>query len=110
MNKRFTKRKEDFTCEKCGENVVGNGYTNHCPKCLWGKHVDINPGDRMAACGGLMEPIGVEMRKGSTFCLVEKCQACGLTRKNIFAKNDNMELALSIERARHENGQMGAGR
>ena len=28
--------------------MKGNGYTNHCPKCLWSKHVDINPGDRGA--------------------------------------------------------------
>ena len=29
MSKLFQKRKEDFICEKCGKEVVGNGYTNH---------------------------------------------------------------------------------
>ncbi|HLL91284.1 MAG TPA: RNHCP domain-containing protein, partial [Tepidisphaeraceae bacterium] len=56
---RFTRQVEDFTCGHCGRSVRGNGYTNHCPGCLWSRHVDVNPGDRAAACGGLMEPVAV---------------------------------------------------
>jgi Zn finger protein HypA/HybF involved in hydrogenase expression len=48
----FKRTIEDFTCEHCGEQVTGNGFTNHCPQCLWSKHVDIDPGDRLALCGG----------------------------------------------------------
>jgi len=44
--KKFQKRIENFTCEKCGLFVKGTGYTDHCPNCLWSKHMDINPGDR----------------------------------------------------------------
>ena len=51
---RFTRVVEDFTCGQCGAAVTGDGYTNHCPLCLWSRHVDINPGDRAAECGGLM--------------------------------------------------------
>ncbi|MBR6751902.1 MAG: RNHCP domain-containing protein, partial [Alphaproteobacteria bacterium] len=46
--KQFVKRVENFTCAHCGAEVFGNGYTNHCPKCLWSRHVDNNPGDRMS--------------------------------------------------------------
>ena len=28
--KKFQRNKEDFICEKCGLEVEGNGYTNHC--------------------------------------------------------------------------------
>jgi len=59
---KFKKRKEDFFCENCGENVSGDGFTNHCPKCLWSKHVDVFPGDRKGSCNGLMKPIGGEKR------------------------------------------------
>ena len=52
--KKFIKVKEDFVCEHCGAEVKGDGYTNHCPKCLWSKHVDVHPGDRAAECGGMM--------------------------------------------------------
>jgi len=62
--KQFQKRKEDFTCGNCRLSVKGNGYTNHCPRCLWSLHVDVNPGDRSEVCRGMMRPIGVEIEKG----------------------------------------------
>ncbi len=60
----FQRTKEDFACERCGLFVRGNGYTNHCPQCLWSKHVDVNPGDRQETCRGLMEPVGMEIKSG----------------------------------------------
>ena len=62
QEKRFQKKVEDFVCERCGTFVKGTGYTDHCPKCLWSKHVDVNPGDRKSECLGTMEPIGVEVK------------------------------------------------
>ncbi|HYC79501.1 MAG TPA: RNHCP domain-containing protein, partial [Candidatus Binatia bacterium] len=56
--KLFQRTPENFVCENCGTKVSGNGYTNHCPNCLYSKHVDNNPGDRLNKCHGLMEPIG----------------------------------------------------
>ena len=60
----FIRKTEDFICENCGAVVVGNGYTNHCPACLYSKHVDRSPGDRAADCGGLMEPVAVALKRG----------------------------------------------
>ena len=92
--KKFQKRKEDFICENCGAKVKGTGYTNHCPNCLWSKHVDIFPGDRLEDCHGLMEPIAVEAKKGGKFVLVHKCVKCGETTRVAVAKDDNTELCL----------------
>ncbi len=91
----FTKRKEDFICEHCGAQVVGNGYTNHCPNCLWSKHVDVDPGDRAANCGGMMEPIALE---GSTpnYRIVHKCEKCGLVRRVDSSPSDNPESILAL--------------
>lgn len=94
MPKKFQKNKEDFTCEKCGFAVIGNGYTNHCPKCLWSKHVDVNPGDRADNCGGLMKPISLVMEKGK-FILTHQCQKCGYEKRNKAADNDALELLLT---------------
>ncbi|HBP51590.1 TPA: hypothetical protein DD455_04650 [Candidatus Shapirobacteria bacterium] len=56
--RNFIKKKENFKCENCGFEVSGDGYTDHCPKCLWGKHVDEEiPGDRASECGGLMKAV-----------------------------------------------------
>jgi rubrerythrin len=88
--KLFTKRKEDFVCENCGKKVSGNGYTNHCPNCLFSKHVDINPGDRACNCGGLMEPISI-LQKNSDFLIVHRCVKCGFERKNKVAEEDSRD-------------------
>lgn len=91
----FVKRVEDFVCERCGYSVKGTGYTNHCPKCLWSKHVDVSPGDRAETCGGAMEPIGVE---GNTpqYRIVHCCKKCGLIRRVNVAPNDNPEAIQDV--------------
>ena len=93
--KQFSRRKEDFVCEHCGAKVKGNGYTNHCPQCLYSKHVDINPGDRMADCGGLMEPIDIEQKDGK-YIIVQSCQKCGFIRRNKVEDNDNFDAILQV--------------
>ncbi|MCX6713445.1 MAG: RNHCP domain-containing protein [Candidatus Vogelbacteria bacterium] len=89
MSQVFIKNEEDFICEHCGFAVAGNGYTNHCPKCLWSKHVDVNPGDRAATCGGIMRPVEVVMAKGE-FEIVHRCEKCGYTKQNRAAKDDDL--------------------
>ena len=52
-----------FTCKVCGWKVgpagAGSEHRNHCPNCLHSLHLDVEPGDRAADCGGILEPIGV---------------------------------------------------
>lgn len=100
--KQFNRRIENFTCEHCGREVTGNGYTNHCPNCLWSKHVDINPGDREADCGGLMEPINLEMKNGE-YVITQRCRKCGHIRKNKAAPEDNFEELLKLSKAGIKN-------
>lgn len=102
VRKKFTRTTEDFLCGKCGFHVEGTGYTNHCPECLWSKHVDINPGDRAADCLGLMEPMRVEKTK-SEYSLLHRCSVCGYIKKNKLAKNDNMNAVLAIMKRFAEN-------
>lgn len=85
----FTRTIEDFTCEHCGNFVRGNGYTNHCPHCLYSKHVDVNPGDRAASCGGLMEPVAAGIERDRYF-VVQRCRECGkLLRNKVAAQDDH---------------------
>lgn len=93
--KKFQRNIEDFVCNNCEAIVEGDGYTNHCPKCLWSKHVDINPGDRMAECRGMMEPIGLD-KKGETFSVIHKCEKCGFEKKNKLVKGDSFDAAVKL--------------
>jgi uncharacterized Zn finger protein len=95
MSLQFTRTKEDFTCEKCGFEVKGNGYTNHCPECLWSKHVDVFPGDRAEECGGLMEPVGVEI-KNKEYTIIHKCLKCSHVKPNKAVPEDNFQMLIQV--------------
>lgn len=97
--KRFTMRDEEFICEHCGSLVEPLSYTarDHCPICLYSKHVDINPGDRSNNCAGLLIPIKIEKFK-NTFKIIYKCEKCNELHKNIIANDDNMEEIIELSK------------
>jgi hypothetical protein len=91
----FTRNVENFVCERCGHKVQGNGYTNHCPKCLWSKHVDNEPGDRASACHGMMEPMGIRQKDSQTDIL-HHCTLCGLEKWNHVTKDDDSDIISAL--------------
>jgi len=93
--KRFQRKIENFICQKCGEKVKGKGYTDHCPKCLWSKHVDVNPGDRKSECNGLMEPISAEVRNDK-YIIYYKCNKCGFRHRVKSALDDDFEEIIKL--------------
>lgn len=102
MTRKFQRTKEHFTCGHCGAHVEGDGYTNHCPKCLWSKHVDENPGDRLSLCGGMMEPVRIEKRHGG-LSIVHVCLTCGAVRHNKASSQDDMDTLLNVARRAGED-------
>ena len=100
QRKNFIKVKEDFTCEHCGYHVIGTGYTDHCPQCLFGKHVDlVIPGDRLAICRGLLEPIGLQTVNGKQQ-IIFRCQTCKQIKYCKVAPNDNQDILVSLQPGR----------
>lgn len=95
FEKLFKRKIEDFTCDQCGVNVKGNGYTNHCPNCLWSKHVDNNPGDRASNCCGPMQPKNIE-QEGKEFILTHICKDCGHQKRNKISKEDNFDAVVNL--------------
>jgi len=99
----FKKKIENFHCLNCGTDVVGNGYTDHCPSCLWGRHVDTSPGDRAANCGGMMEPTGALKKKGE-WRILYRCQKCGYEHWNRISKDDNFEKIVKMTSSPADGG------
>ena len=89
--KRFRRTREDFECLACGESVRGDGYTNHCPRCLTSRHVDVTPGDRAASCGGIMHPVTVRRDGKKGLVILHRCEACGHESRNRAAPDDDSE-------------------
>ncbi len=102
----------DFRCGHC-RNLVsaahllsGVNNRNHCPYCLWSCHLDLfAAGDRLSACKGQMQPIGLTMKKSRNkyrlesrgeLMLVHQCTECRTLSINRIAADDDPENILTI--------------
>ena len=93
------KRNTGFICENCWKTVESwkNVERNHCPFCLYSKHLDLNlPWDRLSKCEWLMEPIKLDFSWKKGNMLVHKCIICDKIMKNKVAEDDNYNLILEL--------------
>lgn len=95
--KRFFMKDDAFICSHCKKEVLPLKYSarDHCPYCLYSKHVDLFPGDRKNPCKGLLVPIGIEKYR-DTYKILYRCNRCKETHKNIIAKDDDMEKVIEL--------------
>ncbi|HEX2837922.1 MAG TPA: RNHCP domain-containing protein [Phycisphaerales bacterium] len=88
-----------FACSRCKFTTPnppwGSRHRNHCPACLWSRHLDEEPGDRRCACRGMMEPIAIEVRLDGEWAIVHRC-ACGVLRTNRIAGDDQERALLAL--------------
>ena len=101
-------RQHGFDCSHCRDWVpinetIGTHNRNHCPHCLWSKHVDGDrPGDRKSNCKEGMRPIAVTFKGESLdkyatseaqvlgeLMLVHDCVRGDMLRVNRIAADDN---------------------
>ncbi|MBS1723372.1 MAG: RNHCP domain-containing protein [Armatimonadetes bacterium] len=91
---------QGFDCRHCGIWVPAGGagteHRNHCPNCLHSQHLDNDPGDREAECGGTMEPVTVWVRRGGEWALIHRCRVCGAFSSNRIAADDNPIVLVSL--------------
>jgi hypothetical protein len=90
-----------FRCRRCRLDVpadaVGTAHRNHCPNCLWSRHLDGGtPGDRAADCGASMEPLAVCVRGGGEWLLIHRCTGCDVLHLNRSAGDDNPLTLLRL--------------
>ena len=97
--KKFNMIDDSFICENCNKLVNKLGYSarDHCPYCLYSKHVDINPGDRKNTCHGMLKPIDIEKFK-DTYKIIYKCIKCEELHKNIMANDDDMDIIIELSK------------
>jgi hypothetical protein len=94
------KRQISFRCHHCRLDVptdaAGTAHRNHCPNCLWSRHVDVEPGDRASDCLASMEPIAITVRKDGEWVLIHRCNGCGTLSSNRTAGDDNALLLVRL--------------
>jgi len=102
----------DFKCRQCGAIVnadrvlSGVNNRNHCPLCLWSRHVDQDtPGDRKALCKSRMQPVGLTlkhtlkrygMEKAGELMLIHHCTGCGKNSINRIAADDDPQAVYQL--------------
>ena len=105
----------DFTCLHCGSYVssaqflAGVGNRNHCPYCLWSRHLDLlEAGDRLAACKAPMRPLGLTLKRSRNkyaslasgeLMLVHQCTDCQHLSINRIAADDIPETIIEVFQA-----------
>lgn len=97
----FRTPSDDFRCGHChaliGPPPSGGKHRNHCPRCLYSRHVDgRTPGDRASDCGATMAPAGVFARRNGEQALVHRCLGCGFERHNRIAADDDIVAVMRL--------------
>ncbi|PCJ20767.1 MAG: hypothetical protein COB02_00220 [Candidatus Cloacimonadota bacterium] len=97
-SKKFTRINESFICENCKKDVLmspGGKCRNHCTHCLYSLHIDINPGDRLSNCGGMLKPDFIEVKSNKNI-IHHRCLKCDEIRPNKCAEDDDFGTILKI--------------
>ena len=103
---------QQFTCQNCHKIVsendnIGTKNRNHCPFCLWSKHVDEeSAGDRKSNCHSPMEPIGLTFKKEGVskygkhrqgeIMIIHQCEKDGKISLNRIAGDDDPKMILQL--------------
>lgn len=89
----FIMRNEDFVCENCLKNITKqNSWSvrNHCPYCLYSKHLDeVFPWDRASKCEWLMKPTWIDYKKNKWYMIIHECLKCNKTILNKTSEDDD---------------------
>lgn len=101
----------DFRCLYCRQVVSafpglsGVHNRNHCPYCLWSRHLDLNrAGDRLSACKAGMRPLGLTIKHApkkynqlsGELMIIHQCTECDRVSINRIAADDLAENLFEI--------------
>jgi len=115
-------KKDFFICEHCRKKVfssvsIGTKHRNHCPFCLYSKHVDLKKsGDRKSKCQGLMKPIGLTLKKEGKdrygknkegeIMIIHQCLKCQKISLNRIARDDKEKEIIKIFQKSQKNDSL----
>lgn len=105
-------REKGFNCLHCNNYVSTESFIsgvqnrNHCPYCLWSRHVDSRlAGDRLAACKAQMKPVGLTLKRvhkkypqkaQGELMLIHQCVVCGKVSINRIAADDDTQTVVEV--------------
>jgi predicted RNA-binding Zn-ribbon protein involved in translation (DUF1610 family) len=119
-NGRVIYDRHNFKCVNCGifvtagRELSGVNNRNHCPICLWSRHMDLlTPGDRRSDCLSRMQPVGLTMKhtlkrygqdNPGELMLIHICTGCGKVSINRIAADDDAQAVFHVYMNSCESG------
>ena len=88
--------RKNFKCPNCGWQAEKQGVKdswNHCPNCLGGIHEEDTD---YGVCGGILEPIGIWVKKNGEWMILKRCSLCGEMQAVPKSPFDNPLKVLSV--------------
>ena len=101
-----------FRCLHCGLDITCNSIIsgvqnrNHCPCCLWSRHVDLRvAGDRLSPCRSAMRPVGLTTKQSQNkyardrdgeLMIIHQCTRCEKLSINRIAADDSTNDLLEL--------------
>ena len=101
-----------FRCLHCGLDITCNSIIsgvqnrNHCPCCLWSRHVDLRvAGDRLSPCRAAMQPVGLTTKQSQNkyardrdgeLMIIHQCTRCEKLAINRIAADDSTDDLLAL--------------
>ena len=86
--------------------VAGVQNRNHCPACLWSRHMDwLEAGDRLSNCRAPMQPIGLTTKRSKNkyarerdgeLMLIHRCSGCAKIVINRIGGDDSTAAIFEI--------------
>lgn len=111
-NKGAYTLEQGFACVQCDQFVscapivAGVQNRNHCPACLWSRHLDWREaGDRLCGCRAAMQPIGLTTKlsrnkyareRDGELMLIHRCTGCTKIVINRIAGDDSAAAILEV--------------
>ncbi|HEX6291111.1 MAG TPA: RNHCP domain-containing protein [Herpetosiphonaceae bacterium] len=95
---------QQYVC--CDPLLAGVQNRNHCPACLWSRHLDWKiAGDRRSACRAAMQPIGLTTKhsrnkyaqeRDGELMLIHRCTGCATIVINRIAGDDSAAAIIEL--------------
>ena len=111
-NNRLQLPEQEFRCLQCGlyilcaPTMAGVQNRNHCPYCLWSRHLDWrSAGDRLSGCRAAMQPVGLTTKRSRNkyarerdgeLMVIHECTICEKVVINRIAADDSAASLLAV--------------
>ncbi|WP_055481627.1 RNHCP domain-containing protein [Sphaerimonospora mesophila] len=93
-------RTETFGCVRCGLTVTaldpGGARRNHCPRCLYSRHVRDGVEGGPSECRSGMAPISIAVLRNGDWELIHHCTRCGELTSNPICDDDNQFILMRM--------------